>query len=50
MTAAKGAENFYQTGNNAVRSEGISEAIDRDSKAAQVRNRGRESEVEGDRE
>lgn len=36
VTAAKGAEKFYQVANNAVRSEGIEEAVYRDSRAAQV--------------
>ena len=47
VTAAKGAEKFYQTSNNAVRSEGIVEAIERDSKAAQVRGKGRKRKREG---
>ena len=40
VTAAKGAEKFYQTSNNPVRGEGVPEAIERDSKFAQVRGKG----------
>lgn len=37
MTAANGAESFYQTSNNSIRSEGIDLARKLDHKAAQVR-------------
>ena len=37
MTAANGAESFYQLSNNPVRSEGIELARVMDNKAAQVR-------------
>ena len=37
VTAAKGAEAFYQTENNDTRSEGLELACERDSKAAEVR-------------
>lgn len=36
MTAANGAESFYQLSNNSVRSEGIELARTLDNKAAQV--------------
>ena len=38
VTAAKGAENFYQISSNAVRIEGIEQARERDNKAIQVSN------------
>ena len=37
MTAADGAETFYQLSNNKTRSEGLELAIERDKKAADVR-------------
>ena len=37
MTAASGAEAFYQLSNNKTRSEGFELAIERDKKAADVR-------------
>ena len=37
MTAANGAEAFYQLSNNKTRSEGLELAIERDKKAADVR-------------
>ena len=36
VTAASGAENFYQLANNTVRSESLEMARDLDGKAAQV--------------
>ena len=36
VTAASGAEKFYQLENNTVRTEGIELARERDAKAAQV--------------
>ena len=39
MTAANGAEAFYQLSNNKTRSEGLELAIERDKKAADVRYR-----------
>ncbi len=38
MTAASGAEQFYQLANNSARSEGIELARELDTKAAQVHN------------
>ena len=38
MTAASGAEQFYQLSNNSARSEGIELARELDTKAAQVHN------------
>ena len=37
MTAANGAESFYQLANNSTRTEGLELAIERDKKAADVR-------------
>ena len=37
MTAANGAETFYQLSNNNTRSEGLELAIERDKGAADVR-------------
>ena len=36
VTAASGAEKFYQLNNNAVRSEGFELALERDARAADV--------------
>ena len=36
QSAAKGAEEFYQVTNNIARSEGLEEARELDTKAAQV--------------
>ena len=36
VTAASGAEDFYQLENNSIRTEGIGLARERDAKAAQV--------------
>ena len=37
VTAASGAEDFYQLDNNTVRSEGLEQARVRDAKAAEVK-------------